>query len=66
MNNYYVNTAPFSGQNHEVHKEGCTYMPTNKKHLGLFSSCQGAVTKAKETYPDADGCYYCCNACHTK
>lgn len=66
MDFYYVNTRPKVGQNHEVHKDGCDYMPLNKKLLGLFSNCEDAVKKAKETYSDADGCYFCCRPCHTR
>ena len=66
MDFYYVNTNPNVGQNHEVHKEGCSCMPSNKEYLGIYSSCYGAVQKAKEAYSDADGCYHCCNPCHTK
>ena len=62
------NAQPNSGD-HEVHNKtaGCNYMPdpTNQKDLGYHDSCHGAVTEAKKTYSDSNGCYYCCNACHT-
>lgn len=50
---------------HEVHAEGCTYMPSAKKYLGLFSTCHGAVTEAKKNYSKSNGCKTCCNECHT-
>lgn len=62
------NAQPNSGD-HEVHNKttGCDYMPfpENQKDLGYHTSCHGAVTEAKKTYPDSNGCFYCCNECHT-
>lgn len=63
---YYVNQNAQVNGDHEVHKEGCTYMPINKLHLGAFSSCQPAVESAKRVYPRADGCYWCSRECHTR
>ncbi len=67
MNSYYVNTNPQSNGDHEVHREGCSYLPNpeNRLYLGEFSSCHGAVYEAKKTYSTANGCYYCSNDCHT-
>lgn len=67
MNAYYVNRNPQANGDHEVHKEGCTYMPVieNRKYLGIFSGCIAAVSEAKKTYPKSNGCYYCSNECHT-
>ncbi|HST57328.1 MAG TPA: hypothetical protein VLK84_01495 [Longimicrobium sp.] len=66
---YYVNTvAQVKTGDHEVHKQGCDWMPseTNRKYLGEFTSCEGAVTEAKKTYPKtANGCKHCSLACHT-
>ncbi|HEX8392938.1 MAG TPA: hypothetical protein VF665_11320 [Longimicrobium sp.] len=64
---YYVNDEAQANGDHEVHKTGCAWMPEkNRTYLGEFDSCEGAVTKAKKTYPrTANGCYYCSNACHT-
>ena len=64
---YYVNKNAQPNGDHEVHKSDCSRMPNpeNRKYLGDFSSCHGAVRKAKEAYPKADGCYYCSPACHT-
>lgn len=68
MKSYYVNKHPQSNGDHEVHDAGCTYLPLeeNRKYLGLFSDCKGAVKKAKETYATADGCKTCSPACHTR
>ncbi|PCI39613.1 MAG: hypothetical protein COB46_08550 [Rhodospirillaceae bacterium] len=63
---YIVNKNAQSNGDHEVHKEGCSYMPDidNQLPLGEHASCNPAVTKAKKTYATADGCAYCCSACH--
>jgi len=67
MGKYYVNKNAQTNGDHEVHESGCSYMPKpeNRIYLGEFYSCSGAVTEAKKTYPQSNGCYYCCNACHT-
>ena len=67
MSKYYVNKNAQSNGDHEVHESGCTYMPNegNRKYLGDFDSCAPAVREAKKTYPQSNGCYYCCNPCHT-
>ena len=59
---YYVNRRhqDGSGYNHEVHKEGCSWMPYNAEYLGEFEFPADALQKAKETYSDADGCAHCC------
>lgn len=65
---YYVNTeAQEDSGDHEVHKQGCDWMPAekNRKYLGEFTSCEGAVEEAKKTYPTANGCIHCSEACHT-
>ena len=67
MKKYYVNKNAQSNGDHEVHAYGCSYMPEpeNRLYLGEFTSCHGAVLKAKRTYPQSNGCYYCCRPCHT-
>lgn len=67
MEDYFVNMNAQSNGDHEVHKNGCSYLALvrDKKHLGRFFSCQEAVRKAKETYSTADGCFYCARECHT-
>ncbi len=67
MARYYVNKNAQANGDHEVHKEGCSYMPEEKNRidLGDHNSCQPAVRKAKEHYPQSNGCYYCSPECHT-
>jgi len=68
MASYYVNKNPQDNGDHEVHKLGCNWMPSaeNRKYLGEFSNCRGAVGEAKKTYSQSNGCYYCSNECHTQ
>ncbi|AWG24235.1 hypothetical protein [Flavobacterium kingsejongi] len=67
MKNYYVNTKAQSNGDHEVHTEDCSYLPStaNQKSLGKFSNCKDAVTEAKKTYTQSNGCKTCCPDCHT-
>ncbi|WP_294209448.1 hypothetical protein [uncultured Chryseobacterium sp.] len=67
MKKYYVNKKAQSNGDHEVHDEYCTYLPSteNRKYLGMFSSCDGAVKEAKKEYSQSNGCKTCSNACHT-
>jgi len=65
MDTYYVNHNAQRNGDHEVHKDGCRYMPSSKLRLGSFSNCRDAVREAKKTYPQSNGCYTCCNECHT-
>lgn len=65
---YYVHTKTDNQGDHEVHKETCDYLPaaSNRAYLGEYSNCSDAVSKAKSMgYKPTNGCYYCCNACHT-
>lgn len=67
MSYYYVNKRAQSNGDHEVHKAGCSFMPDeeNRKFLGNYDNCYDAVREAKKTYPQSNGCYYCCKECHT-
>jgi hypothetical protein len=67
MESYYVNTQAQSNGDHEVHTSSCSFIPSlnNRKYLGVFSNCRDAVKEAKKSYPKSNGCYYCCNTCHT-
>lgn len=72
MANFIVNKNAQSDGYHEVHNldAGCSNLPNpeNQISLGYHTTCQSAVSKAKQTYPSHkfDGCYYCANACHTR
>lgn len=66
MDHYYVNDHAQSTGEHEVHKEGCSFFPSDRTYLGYFFSCQGAIDEAKNKYADVDGCAFCCPDCHTR
>ncbi len=68
MYSYYVNKNAQSNGDHEVHREGCNYLPEqdNREYLGDFSSCHEAVKEALRRNYDANGCIHCSNACHTQ
>jgi len=66
MDSYYVNDVAQPTGEHEVHKDGCYYMPSRKTYLGEFSSCHPAVEKAKQIYSNVDGGRCCCPDCHTR
>jgi hypothetical protein len=67
MPKYYVNRNAQTNGDHEVHKHDCDHPPisVNRHDLGEHTNCQSAVRKAKETYSQSNGCYYCCRECHT-
>ena len=66
MPRYYVNVHSQSNGDHEVHKEGCSWFPSNREFLGNYDSCYPAVTEARiKGYIKANGCYHCSRACHT-
>ena len=66
MDKYYVNNVPQITGEHEVHKVGCSWFPSDRTYLGEFSDCWDAIKKAKNHFDDVDGCYYCCRKCHTR
>jgi hypothetical protein len=67
MPKYYVNKQAQSNGDHEVHTSTCIYLPSaeNRKYLGEFVTCHGAVREAKKHYSQVDGCYFCSRECHT-
>jgi hypothetical protein len=67
MARYYVNKHGQSNGDHEVHVDGCSFLPNpeHKLYLGDYSSCFPAVAKAITIYPQSNGCYYCCRPCNT-
>jgi hypothetical protein len=66
MVRYYVNKNAQSNGDHEVHREDCSYLPTNRIDLGEFDKCQDAVREAKKHYTQVNGCKHCSNECHTQ
>lgn len=66
MEHYYVNDKPQNTGEHEVHKEGCIFLPSDRTYLGYLFNCQEALIKARNIYSNVDGCKTCSNACHTR
>ena len=67
MAHFYVNTNAQANGDHEVHEQGCSFMPhaSNRIYLGDFTNCHAAVREAQKTYRTANGCYYCARPCNT-
>lgn len=67
MAKYYVNNGAQPNGDHEVHKEGCSWLPliVSKTYLGDFTNCHDAVRAAKSYHSQVNGCKYCAAACHT-
>ena len=67
MARYYMNKNAQTNGDHEVHREGCNWIPAqhNRQYLGDFASCHGAVREAKRFDTRADGCKHCSPDCHT-
>lgn len=68
MARYIVNKNSDEKGRHEVHREAaCNHLPLshNRLFVGNFETCGPAKAEAKKMYPTADGCAYCCPACHT-
>ena len=68
MKRYWVNKNVDTNPNndHEVHAEGCHYIPNQKIDLGYHASCHGAIRVAKLHYQNVDGCSNCCADCHNQ
>lgn len=66
MKKFYVNSVPQWNGDHEVHCEGCSWMPSiiHRVYLGSFASSKEALAAATRIYPNADGCAYCCPEIH--
>lgn len=71
MPSFIINSQQQRNGDHEVHNttKGCSFMPllSNQVVLGVHATCHGAVAHAKKKWPQPriNGCYYCCNECHT-
>jgi hypothetical protein len=71
MAKYIVNSNAQADGYHEVHNEDtCNHLPDvqNRVLIGNYNNCFEAVSAIKQQNPShsIDGCYYCCNACHTR
>ena len=69
MAKYFLNEHHQKTGEHEIHKEGCSWLEKTKKirDLGEHINCQSAVQYAKNLgYKNVDGCEYCSLPCHMK
>jgi len=77
MDLYYINTDSKMNGKYEVHKLGCDYFPINPTYLGPFYDLQDALVgpfydlqdalgKARQYYPEAEGCHTCCAPRHRR
>lgn len=66
MDFYYFNKNVDNHGWHEIHKNGCSYMPDeiDKTMIGYCSSPEEAEKRAKSEHPSYafDGCFYCCRS----
>lgn len=67
MTKYYVNDRAQINGDHEVHKQGCSWLAkaSSTTYLGEHYTCVTAVAKAKTVYRQSNGCKYCSSTCHT-
>lgn len=68
MAQYCVNKNSQPNGDHEVHNLGtCTVLPRleNRLALGEHATCHTAVSQAKLTYSQSNGCATCSPSCHT-
>lgn len=68
MPDYYLTNQPASAGVHEVHQDGCTYLPgpDDRTFLGKHGECHDAVEAARQIQRNVDGCFYCATKCHTR
>ena len=66
MKKYYINISANEDEEHTVHKEDCSHIPSPLKQesVGSHSSCLGAIAEAKKRYPKAVACIYCSGNCY--
>ena len=73
---YFMNAHQQQNGDFEVHDAKCQYgeLVVRAVELGDYQNCQPAVQKAEAMYGvqarqkggQVNGCYYCCNSCHTE
>jgi hypothetical protein len=58
---YYVAIRPQTNDNHAVHKEGCPFLPDQKKriYLGVFNSGQDAIKEGQRHFLKTKSCLFC-------
>ncbi|MFQ5471064.1 MAG: hypothetical protein ACE5EH_12325 [Gammaproteobacteria bacterium] len=66
MAEYYVDTVEQDNGDHEVHKQGCRFMPKDmyRIYLDEFSNSIDAVCEAKKFFENSTGCVFCSSEYH--
>jgi len=65
---YYLSLKPKRDKGtNAVHKSSCRHLPRpkNRKHLGNFLNCKGAVREAEKFVEKPNGCCYCSRLCNS-
>lgn len=58
-NFYYLNEEPQPSGVHEIHADGCKFLPLKKVYLGYFSNSEEATRNAKQFYKYISVCEHC-------
>ncbi|TAL80194.1 MAG: hypothetical protein EPN88_01445 [Bacteroidetes bacterium] len=58
---YYLGLRPHTNEYHAVHKEGCPFLPDDKKRifLGAFNSVKDAVREGQKHFIRTGNCQFC-------
>ncbi len=66
MKKFYVSKDAEMDCGHEVHREGCMYLPPPERilYLGKLACAFSAVSEARKLYRKTDGCLHCTPECH--
>ena len=64
---YYVSKYAQPNGDHEVHRDGCSFLPRleNRMLLGDHTHCSAAVNESKKHYTQSNGCFSCSHECHS-
>jgi hypothetical protein len=67
MPSFFVNRNPQITGDHDVHRLGCSQLPSHstRQFLGEFLTCHIAIAEAKRFYPRSSGCNICLPECYT-
>lgn len=58
---YYLGIKPRTNSFHQVHKEGCPFLPEKEKriYLGVYAKGQDALGEARSYLNKSEGCRFC-------
>ncbi|MFC6101893.1 hypothetical protein [Olivibacter domesticus] len=58
-NFYYLNEEPQPSGVHEIHADGCKFLPVRRVYLGYYANSEDATRNAKQFYEDVSVCEHC-------